>query len=97
MLAVEGALQRDALTPRTEVRPATCCCTQAEHKAAKRLVAVGDLHGDYDKTRRALRLSGLIDNADHWVGGNTVVVQVAHTALRIAYRHSHTVVLLALA
>lgn len=44
--------------------------------AAERVVAIGDLHGDLAKTRRALRLAGLIDGRDRWVGGATVAVQV---------------------
>jgi hypothetical protein len=32
--------------------------------------------GDYEKTREALRLGGLIDAADRWSGGATVAVQV---------------------
>ena len=43
--------------------------------AARRLVAVGDLHGDLDATRAALRLAGAIDAADRWIGGDLVVVQ----------------------
>ncbi len=43
--------------------------------AAERIVAIGDLHGDLDATRRALRLAGAIDNADKWKGGKLVVVQ----------------------
>lgn len=43
-----------------------------------RLVAVGDLHGDIDKTLRAFRLAGLIDNKNNWAGGTTTVVQVKH-------------------
>ena len=42
---------------------------------AARIVAVGDLHGDLGATRRALRLAGAIDEADHWVGGDLIVVQ----------------------
>jgi hypothetical protein len=41
----------------------------------ERLVAIGDLHGDLDATRRALRLAGAIDEKDDWVGGNLVLVQ----------------------
>ena len=44
--------------------------------AAERIIAIGDLHGDVDKTRRALRLGGLIDQAGDWIGGSTVAVQV---------------------
>jgi len=36
----------------------------------------GDLHGDYQKTRRAFQLAGLTDGNDRWVGGSTVCVQV---------------------
>jgi len=43
--------------------------------APERLVAIGDLHGDLDKARRALRLAGAIDASDAWVGGKLVVVQ----------------------
>lgn len=43
--------------------------------APARLVAVGDLHGDLDATRAALRLAGAIDDRDHWSGGKLVLVQ----------------------
>lgn len=43
--------------------------------AAERIVAVGDLHGDLDATRRALRLAGALGEGDRWVGGKLVVVQ----------------------
>jgi len=43
--------------------------------APARVVAVGDLHGDYDATLRALRLAGAIDEHGHWSGGDLVLVQ----------------------
>jgi hypothetical protein len=45
------------------------------HPAAARVVAIGDVHGDLEATRAALRLAGAIDGADHWAGGTLVVVQ----------------------
>lgn len=39
------------------------------------MIAIGDLHGDIDATRRALRLAGAIDEQDAWIGGALVVVQ----------------------
>jgi hypothetical protein len=42
---------------------------------APRIVALGDVHGDLDATRRALRLAGAIDAGDRWIGGRLVVVQ----------------------
>lgn len=43
--------------------------------APERLVAIGDLHGDLEATRRVLRLAGAIDAEDRWSGGSLVVVQ----------------------
>jgi hypothetical protein len=43
--------------------------------APPRLVAIGDVHGDVDATRRALRLASVVDDRDRWTGGDTVVVQ----------------------
>lgn len=45
------------------------------HAAVPRIVAVGDVHGDIDAARRALRLAGAIDDRDRWIGGRLVVVQ----------------------
>ncbi|MEO8799487.1 MAG: metallophosphoesterase [Polyangiaceae bacterium] len=43
--------------------------------AAAHLVAIGDLHGDLDHARKALRLAGAIDEHDAWVGGTMTIVQ----------------------
>ena len=43
--------------------------------ATQRIVALGDLHGDLGATRQALRLAGAIDDSDHWIGGELIVVQ----------------------
>ncbi|XP_073149897.1 shewanella-like protein phosphatase 1 [Henckelia pumila] len=44
----------------------------------RRIVAVGDLHGDLDKARYALEMAGILssDGQDLWVGGQTVLVQL---------------------
>lgn len=47
----------------------------AQTPASGRVVALGDLHGDLDVTRRALRLAGAIGTDDHWTGGKLTVVQ----------------------
>lgn len=41
-----------------------------------RLIAIGDLHGDLEKSKQALRLAGLINGSDQWTGGTATVVQV---------------------
>jgi Calcineurin-like phosphoesterase len=43
--------------------------------APERLVAIGDVHGDLDHLRRALRVVGAIDAHDHWTGGALTLVQ----------------------
>jgi hypothetical protein len=43
--------------------------------AAPRVVAIGDLHGDLSTSRRALKLAGAIDDADHWIGAELTLVQ----------------------
>ena len=41
----------------------------------KRVVAIGDLHGDLAATRSALKAAAVIDDKDNWIGKDTVVVQ----------------------
>lgn len=43
--------------------------------AGRRIVAIGDVHGDLAAAKSALRLAGLIDAAGQWTGGDTVLVQ----------------------
>jgi Calcineurin-like phosphoesterase len=50
-------------------------CGKPAPSAPARVVAIGDLHGDVEAARAALRLAGAIDDADHWIGGKLVVVQ----------------------
>lgn len=51
------------------------CVALSACAAQKRIVAFGDVHGDLDATRSALRLAGAIDAEDRWIGGRLVVVQ----------------------
>jgi hypothetical protein len=44
--------------------------------AARRVVAIGDIHGDLGSARDALRLAGVIDSNNRWSGGDALVVQV---------------------
>jgi hypothetical protein len=66
--------QKAALT--TTPAPAKSAGSLAlSRPAPERVVAIGDLHGDLDATRRALKLAGAIDDKDTWIGGKLVVVQ----------------------
>jgi hypothetical protein len=55
--------------------PAAAQEPPTRYRAAKRVVAIGDLHGDLASARAALRLAGAIDDRDRWAGGDLVVVQ----------------------
>ncbi|XWS29072.1 hypothetical protein CRYUN_Cryun25bG0125400 [Craigia yunnanensis] len=45
---------------------------------ARRIVAVGDLHGDLDQARCALEMAGVLssDGEDIWMGGDAVLIQL---------------------
>lgn len=47
----------------------------AQSSAPPRIVAVGDLHGDYDAWNAILRAAGLINAEGRWAGGRTILVQ----------------------
>ncbi|MEO7602371.1 MAG: metallophosphoesterase [Sphingomicrobium sp.] len=49
---------------------------------AKRIVAVGDLHGDYSAWLAIARDAGLIDASNHWSGGPSTLVQLGDIADR---------------
>ena len=44
--------------------------------APQRIVAVGDLHGDFKAWTDIARGAGLIDGRGHWTGGKTILVQL---------------------
>lgn len=48
----------------------------AQSPATERIVAVGDLHGDYDAWIAIARDAGLIDARNRWAGGVTTLVQL---------------------
>ena len=47
-----------------------------------RIIAIGDLHGDYEAYIDILRRAGLIDKKKRWAGGNVVLVQTGDIADR---------------
>ena len=42
----------------------------------RRIIVVGDVHGDIDQFKKTLKLAKLIDNEDNWIGKDTVLVQL---------------------
>jgi hypothetical protein len=47
-----------------------------EYQGVERVVAVGDVHGAYDRYVEILRVAGVLDDRQHWAGGHTHFVQV---------------------
>ena len=41
----------------------------------ERVIAIGDIHGDYKALTEVLRSAGVIDGKGHWTGGTTHIVQ----------------------
>ena len=48
----------------------------ANAQAPQRIVAVGDLHGDFKAWQDIARAAGIIDTRGHWAGGKTTLVQL---------------------
>ncbi len=76
----QPAPQQESASPDRVVKPTAGKTVDAiapgTHQATTpRIVAVGDVHGDFEATRTALRLAGAIDPADKWIGGALVVIQ----------------------
>jgi len=44
-------------------------------EAPRRLVAIGDVHGDFKAAKKVLRVAGVLDGDNNWVGGDTWIVQ----------------------
>ncbi|MCA9658976.1 MAG: calcineurin, partial [Myxococcales bacterium] len=76
--ALTPAAVADAKAVAPEARPlpeASPDAPPTKVPGAKRIVALGDVHGDLEATRHALRIAGAIDGDDRWIGGDLVVVQ----------------------
>lgn len=55
--------------------PASGAPTGVTQTVPGRVVAIGDLHGDFQATRKVLQIAGLTDAQDAWIGGKTTLVQ----------------------
>lgn len=47
---------------------------QSRFSGVRRIIAIGDVHGDYDQLRRLLQSAGVIDEDGHWIAGETHLV-----------------------
>lgn len=53
--------------------------------SVRRIIVIGDIHGDWEMTIKSLKLAELINNNGDWIGGDTVVVQVGDQVDRCRY------------
>jgi len=44
----------------------------------RRIIGIGDLHGDYKQTIKVLSLANMIDHNDKWCGDNGILVQTVN-------------------
>jgi len=58
--------------PQLHAASASTC----EWNGVERVVAIGDVHGAYDRYLEILRTTGIIDAGGHWSGGRTHFVQL---------------------
>src|SRR6516162_4129784 len=56
--------------------------TQDDWQGVKRVVAIGDVHGDCDALTAVLRMAGLVDDRADWIGGDAHLVQVGDLPAR---------------
>ncbi|NNL90495.1 MAG: protein-tyrosine-phosphatase [Marinicaulis sp.] len=52
-----------------------CATAQENSDQGQRIIAIGDLHGDYDAYEALLSEAGLINSRGKWAGENTIFVQ----------------------
>jgi|RhiMetdeSRZDD1v2_1073273.scaffolds.fasta_scaffold06748_16 calcineurin-like phosphoesterase family protein len=67
-----GVLAAALVAPLPVMRAASPC----EWDNVERIVAVGDVHGAYDRYVEILKAAGIVDAAGHWAGGATHFVQL---------------------
>jgi len=73
--ASQSAASSQSAAMPAQAQPAPANKEDFRVPGAKRLVAIGDLHGDLAATKRALVLAGAIDEQGAWVGKDLVIVQ----------------------
>jgi len=62
-------------TPSPVASPSTASPPTAPPSGPRRVVAIGDLHGDLQATREVLRMAKITDPEGHWAAGRTLIVQ----------------------
>ncbi|CAG8593923.1 9212_t:CDS:2, partial [Dentiscutata erythropus] len=53
----------------------TVAASEVSNQSPRRIIAVGDLHGDYEQTLEVLKMSRILDEKENWIGKNGILVQ----------------------
>jgi hypothetical protein len=69
---------------------AACVALPAAARPAHRIVAIGDLHGDFENCLEILRQAQVIDVYGHWATGRDTVIQLGDVVDRGP--HGHTII-----
>jgi hypothetical protein len=75
-LAAAAALALAAVAADTPVPPLRAAEPACQVETAERIVAIGDVHGAYDRLVEILRTTGLLDERLRWAGGRAHLVQL---------------------
>jgi len=75
LIAVAAIAMLLAGSPAPARIPALAAVPEAPAQGAGRIVAIGDVHGDYDALVGILQEAGVIDANMNWSGGKTTLVQ----------------------
>ena len=65
-----------ALSLSVVLAPALTFAGQDDWQGVERIIAIGDIHGDYDNYISVLKEAGVVNRRGRWVAGKTHVVQV---------------------
>ena len=60
----------------TVTLPGLAATIQDDWQGVERIVAIGDIHGDYDNYMAVLKNAGVVNRRGRWAAGKTHVVQV---------------------
>ena len=74
-LALAGAIAAGAWSAPV-LPPLTAAAPSCQIERAERIVAIGDVHGAYDRFVEILRTSGMVDARLRWAGGRAHLVQL---------------------
>jgi hypothetical protein len=88
MMWPAGTMLRPFLVPVVLLVAALACWSIAV--SAHRVVAIGDLHGDIENAREALRLAQVTDDEGNWNTGTDTVIQMGDLVDRGP--HGHTII-----